>query len=257
VTGPADRSVTASADRSVSGPSTSVTRRRREQHRPGRHPPAGLHQRLPASVRSTVEQQHLHGPAGGLDQAQPGGTDAGVVDDEEIAGTEQLGQVGNPPMRRRPAGPFVDQQPGRVPWFDGGLGDGPLRQRVVEVGDVHRQRASPTARPPVRSNAGPTTTHRARTAARPTSQRQHRDPTTSSQSPTRPEPPPVQPHSDNPRRRDNIVALRLDRSTTSVSRGAERALPEREVVARCDSSRTEGRRLAAVGLEGEREDRSA
>jgi hypothetical protein len=104
----------------------------------GADPPAGSHQRLPLAGGVALEQQDLDFTPGGLAQLQPGGQHAGGVEHQHVAGADQVGQIGHRAVRHRPAGQRrVHQQPGRVAGLDGPLGDGPLGQVVVEVGEVH------------------------------------------------------------------------------------------------------------------------
>lgn len=81
----------------------------------------------------------------------------GVVDHQHVTGIEQLGQVGHRPVVGRTARTAVHQQAGRVARLDRVLGDGPRRQRVVEVGGVHGSRqvqVGRQARPEVIGLAG-------------------------------------------------------------------------------------------------------
>ena len=67
-----------------------------------REPATRPHQRLPDGRPSLLalpplEQQHLGGAAGLLAEVQPGGQDTGGVDHQQVAGFEQVGQVGHGP----------------------------------------------------------------------------------------------------------------------------------------------------------------
>src|SRR5581483_2451317 len=108
-----------------------------QQHRARGHLLAGANQRLPAPAHG-FEEEHLHHPARGLAQVEPGREDPGVVRHQEVAGLEEVRQVPHVPVldgaviRRH-------QQAGRVPRFDRLLGRGGKRQRVVEGLHAHKQ----------------------------------------------------------------------------------------------------------------------
>ena len=81
--------------------------------------------------------QHLDLAAGGLVAVQPGLDDAGVVEDQQVAGPQQAGQVGEAPVMQL-AGVIQVQQPAAGAFGGGRLGDELGRQLVVEVGNGER-----------------------------------------------------------------------------------------------------------------------
>ena len=94
--------------------------------------------RAPGRV-ARLEQQDLRRPAGGPVQAEPGRDDPRLVDHDDVAGAQQIGELGHGAVLGRRAPP-VDEQAGRVPWFDRHLGDAILRQLVVELVEAHDPR---------------------------------------------------------------------------------------------------------------------
>ena len=74
----------------------------------------------------------------GRDAGQAGLDDAGVVQDQRIAGAHQVGQVGELQVAQPSRGIEV-QQPARAAPGRRVLGDQPGRQRIVEIGDAHRR----------------------------------------------------------------------------------------------------------------------
>ncbi len=121
----------------LDGQGPAVLRALNSEERPDGHAPTGAHQRLPPAFGPTFEQEHLHGAAGVLAQVQPGGDHPGVVDHEQVAGVEQVGQVGHGAVLDRSGRPVVHQEPGGVAGLHGVLGDRRRRQHVVELGGVH------------------------------------------------------------------------------------------------------------------------
>ena len=94
------------------------------EHVTGAQAPAGSDQGLPRALVDRFEQQGLHGATGAAPaQAQAGGQDAGVVDDDQVTGFAQLGQVGHGVIGGAQARSPVHQQAGAVTGFDGLLGD--------------------------------------------------------------------------------------------------------------------------------------
>ena len=110
-----------------------------DEARPRVDLPAGTDEGLPASeIGPFLQQQHLDGAAGRLRQPDPGRQDPGVVDHHDVAGTDEGRQIGDGGVVRRRLAAAIDQQPGPVAGLDGVLGDGGVRQLVVEVGGLHR-----------------------------------------------------------------------------------------------------------------------
>ena len=106
-------------------------------------PARRAHEGLPRRRRriDLLEQEDLDGAAGGPAQAQPRRQDPGVVDDDDVAGSEQVGEVGDGAVLGGPA-PAVDEQPGGVARLDRDLGDALGRQVVVELVEPHRSQGT-------------------------------------------------------------------------------------------------------------------
>ena len=115
---------------------------RRRRRRPGAVPCragrlAGAHVGQGAVGLGDALDQHLDLAAGGLVAVQPGLDDAGVVEDQQVAGPQQAGQVGEAPVMQL-AGVIQVQQPAAAAFGGGRLGDELGRQLVVEVGNGER-----------------------------------------------------------------------------------------------------------------------
>ena len=82
------------------------------------------------------EQQHLGLPTRRPLQAQPGGDHLRLVDHDDVAGLEQVGELGDRAVLGWGAA-AVDEQARRVTGLDRQLGDALRRQVVVEVGEAH------------------------------------------------------------------------------------------------------------------------
>ena len=113
------------------------------QDRPGRQLARRPDERLPDTPVGVArfEQQHLAGTAGGPAQPQAGRDDPRVVDDDEVARPQQVGQVADVAVLRRGAA-TVDEQPGGVAWLDRLLGDQRRVEVVVEVLEAHQRQAT-------------------------------------------------------------------------------------------------------------------
>ena len=98
---------------------------------------AGAHVGQGAVGLGDALDQHLDLAAGGLVAVQPGLDDAGVVEDQQVAGPQQAGQVGEAPVMQL-AGVIQVQQPAAGAFGGGRLGDELGRQLVVEVGNGER-----------------------------------------------------------------------------------------------------------------------
>ena len=73
-------------------------------------------------------------------RCEPGRQHPGGVDHDQVAGLEQVGQIGDPTVLEPPRA-AIDEQPGRVARLDRHLGDALVRQLVVEA------RPCPSAEP--------------------------------------------------------------------------------------------------------------
>ena len=108
-------------------------------------PTAGLREHPPTARLFTLplhlQKKPLPAAArGGPAAHQPGGHHAGVVDHDQVAGGEQVGQVANLPVLERAGAAAGDEQPGRRPVGQRLLGDEfPRQVVVVEVGVGHAQ----------------------------------------------------------------------------------------------------------------------
>ncbi len=94
---------------------------------------ARLGQRFPRPIVALLEKQDLGGATGGATGRNPSGQDFGVVDDDKIAGMQQLGQVAHMAMLDTIAP--VDEQPSGVTRLDRFLGDAFRREVVIDVGE--------------------------------------------------------------------------------------------------------------------------
>ena len=76
-----------------------------------RHSTAGTHQRTPPPVCSRLQQQDLDPAPGGFAEPQPGRHNPAVIDHNDIAGAEEIGQIAGETVLRRHNRPAVHQQP--------------------------------------------------------------------------------------------------------------------------------------------------
>ena len=109
--------------------------RRRDAHA-GAHAARGAHERLPESVRALLEQQHLPAPAARSAHRDARAQHAARVGHDEIAGIEQIDELGEATVLDRPVAPVHEQARG-VPALGGPLRDQLLGQRVVELVGPH------------------------------------------------------------------------------------------------------------------------
>jgi hypothetical protein len=84
-----------------------------------------------AAITQVVQDQQLDGPTMLAAGAQACGANPGVVDDEQIAGAEQVGQLGEGTVLRG-AVPRQVQQPRGVALGERRLGDALLGERILE-----------------------------------------------------------------------------------------------------------------------------
>ena len=110
-------------------------------------PPAELAEHFPGAI-VLAEVQPLPFAAGPLASAeQPGRQHPRVVEDEQIAGSEQVGQVEELAVFQRAVAAADDQQPRPVALGGRFLGDQLRREVVIEEGHaVSRVRLTSTAR---------------------------------------------------------------------------------------------------------------
>ena len=94
---------------------------------------ARLRERLPRTIVALLKKQDLGGATGGTTNRNPSRQDFGVVDDDKIAGMQQVGQVAHMAMLDTIAP--VDKQPGGVTRLDRFLGDTFRREVVVDIGE--------------------------------------------------------------------------------------------------------------------------
>ena len=102
----------------------------------GPHAARGAHERLPESVRALLEQQHLPAPAARAAHGDARAQHAARVGHDEIAGIEQIDEVGEAAVLDRPVAAVHEQARG-VPALGGPLRDQLLGQRVVELVGPH------------------------------------------------------------------------------------------------------------------------
>ncbi len=105
--------------------------------RPG--PAGGADQGLPATVAERGEEENLGLAPGGWPLAEETGRDdPGIVEDQEIAGTEVFDDLRKDPVVNLPALPFQNQEPGVLPPLGRVLGDQFRREVEIKVGGLHR-----------------------------------------------------------------------------------------------------------------------
>ena len=109
----------------------------------GAYPPTRLHQSPPGTVATglsvRVEQHDLDSTPRRLGQRKTRSDDPRVVDDDHIAGSDEVGKLARPAVSELGTGGI--EQPGFVARLDRRLGDPGVGQLVVEVVD-RRHRAS-------------------------------------------------------------------------------------------------------------------
>ena len=104
-------------------------------------------QGLPPPIAAIVEQQHLGRPAGRPVEPDTRGQHAGVVQHDDVARADQVGQVaGVAVLHRSPTEGCVDEQTRRVALDERVLGDAFGRELVVELVEEHAWSASRTGR---------------------------------------------------------------------------------------------------------------
>jgi hypothetical protein len=111
----------------------------RDEHLTGLQLAAGANQCLPPATLGVTrfQQQHLDRTPGRALHGEPRRDHLRIVDDEEVAVTEQLHQIADVTVLRGDTGAAIDEQPGGVARLDRMLGDQLRRQRVIEVGELH------------------------------------------------------------------------------------------------------------------------
>lgn len=100
---------------------------------PGGEPPRRADEAGEGACGEGMEDEDLRGPAPLASGTEPGGTDPGVVDDEEVAAAEQGREVAEGAVLGRAPGGEVEEPRG-VALGERPLGDPLSGQRVVEVG---------------------------------------------------------------------------------------------------------------------------
>ena len=99
--------------------------------------PRRVQMRQRAAVALHPLDQDLHLAAGGPPAEQPRLEHAGVVENQQVAGIQHLGQIGEMPVLQRAAGAVEDQQPAVGAIRDRLLRDQVLGQVVLKVSDTH------------------------------------------------------------------------------------------------------------------------
>ena len=131
------RAPTASTGRPSAASSTSPSRSRRAGRTSASH--------VRRSGLARLEQQDLGRAARRPPQPQAGRDDLRLVDDDDVAVAQQVGQVGDGAVLGRRAPP-VDEQAGGVARLDRHLGDARRRQLVVELVEAHAERVRTAGR---------------------------------------------------------------------------------------------------------------
>ena len=105
---------------------------------PGAHPARRSRQHVPAGRRPRADEEELDlRPARRLARRHAGRDDPRIVEDDAVAGTEEPGQVGEPPVDPRAPPPVDHEQARAVTPLGRLLGDRLRRQGVVEIGNIH------------------------------------------------------------------------------------------------------------------------
>jgi len=69
--------------------------------------------------------------------AKTGGDDFGIVEDQEITGSEPMLQIGEPGVVAESGGAVEDEEAGGIPLEDRRLSDEILGEEIIEVSDPH------------------------------------------------------------------------------------------------------------------------
>lgn len=72
-----------------------------------------------------------------VDSGKPGGNDAGIVEDEKIAGAKNVADIGKGAMGEGGAGAVEDEEPGLIAGRGGGMGDAVGGEKIIEIGSAH------------------------------------------------------------------------------------------------------------------------
>jgi hypothetical protein len=97
----------------------------------------GLEHRLPAIVADRADKQRLDRLPGIEDAEQPRRENPGVVEHQDVAGLQILGDVQERAVLDPAAGPIHDQEAGRVPFGSRLLRDQVRRKIVIEMAEEH------------------------------------------------------------------------------------------------------------------------
>lgn len=104
----------------------------------GAYPFAGSEQDPPFERGGFFEEQDFDLALGiGLMSAKAGGDDFGIVEDQEITGSEPMLEIGEPGVVVKPGGAVEDEEAGGIPLEDRRLGDEFLGEEIIEVSDPH------------------------------------------------------------------------------------------------------------------------
>ena len=98
---------------------------------------AGAEHDQPLAGGLLLDEQAGDEGAGGFEQFELGGDDAGIVDDQQIGGEEIFGEIVEMTVLDFAGGDVIDQQAGVVARFNRPRGDAVGRQGVVELGSLH------------------------------------------------------------------------------------------------------------------------
>jgi hypothetical protein len=101
---------------------------------------AGAHVGEKAPLAGLALDQHLGAPAARLARREPRLDHPGVVEHQQIARRQQLGEIGESAVGQRPAGAVEHQQPARPALGERRLGNELLGQVEVEVARTHGAR---------------------------------------------------------------------------------------------------------------------
>ena len=111
----------------------------RQHRQPGAHSHAfgGTDESLPCVWTQTVQKQYFELSSSLFTGLKAGRDNAGVVEDEDVAGVQVFRKLVKTAMLHRIEIPVQHHQSRVVSWFDRSLGNELGRQRVVEIARLH------------------------------------------------------------------------------------------------------------------------
>ena len=98
-------------------------------------PAAGIHDAVPQIALYVFQQQHFHSgaAAAGLLSVQPCGQDAGIIDDQAVAGYQVVDDIVKMLVGHLPRFAVKGHQPGMIPLQQGSLCDEFLGKVIIKI----------------------------------------------------------------------------------------------------------------------------